>query len=104
MVDTRLAVSGPSGRMGQTLIRLIADTPGIVLSGAIARPGSATIGCDSGKLAGLEANGVLVGDDPSAVLAGTDGLLDFTTPATSVALAALAAERGIVHVIGTTGL
>ena len=38
MADMRLVVAGASGRMGQTLIRLIAETPGVVLSGAIERP------------------------------------------------------------------
>src|SRR5690606_4709624 len=36
-------------------------------------------------------------------LAEVDGILDFTTPTASVALARLAAARGLVHVIGTTG-
>ena len=40
----------------------------------------------------------------SPAFAEADGVLDFTTPAASVAFAALAAKAGIVHVIGTTGL
>jgi 4-hydroxy-tetrahydrodipicolinate reductase len=45
-----------------------------------------------------------VTDDPLPLLANADALLDFTTPAASVELAALAAQARIVHVIGTTGL
>ena len=30
-----------------------------------------------------------------------DGIIDFTVPAATVALAALAAETGLVHIIGT---
>jgi 4-hydroxy-tetrahydrodipicolinate reductase len=104
MADMRLVVAGPSGRMGQTLIRLIAATPGIALGGAIARPGSPAIGQDAGKLAGLEPNGVVVTDDPAGPLDAADGIIDFTTPATTVELAALAAHRRLVHVTGTTGL
>ena len=33
-----------------------------------------------------------------------DGILDFTVPGATIANVAIAAERGLVHVIGTTGL
>jgi 4-hydroxy-tetrahydrodipicolinate reductase len=36
--------------------------------------------------------------------ANADGILDFTVPAATIANVAIAAERGLVHVIGTTGL
>ena len=36
--------------------------------------------------------------------ADADGILDFTVPAATIANVAIAAERGLVHVIGTTGL
>jgi 4-hydroxy-tetrahydrodipicolinate reductase len=45
-----------------------------------------------------------VTDDPKALLATADGVIDFTIPAATVALAAHTAEAGIVHIIGTTGL
>jgi len=38
------------------------------------------------------------------VLAKADGLIDFTTPDTTIALAGIAAQARIVHVIGTTGM
>ncbi|MCI0598505.1 MAG: 4-hydroxy-tetrahydrodipicolinate reductase, partial [Beijerinckiaceae bacterium] len=37
-------------------------------------------------------------------IANADGLLDFTSPHSTVELAALAAQARIVHVVGTTGL
>ena len=42
-------------------------------------------------------------DDPLPAIAKAQALVDFTTPATSVELAALSAQARIVHVIGTTG-
>jgi 4-hydroxy-tetrahydrodipicolinate reductase len=36
--------------------------------------------------------------------ADADGILDFTVPGATIANVAIAAERGLVHVIGTTGL
>src|SRR5262249_30012794 len=67
-------------------------------------PGSAVIGRDAGELAGLGKNGVTVGADVGALLANADGLIDFTVPAATVAHAELAARKGAVHIIGTTGL
>jgi 4-hydroxy-tetrahydrodipicolinate reductase len=42
-------------------------------------------------------------DDPLPIIANAQALIDFTRPAVSVELAALAAQARIVHVIGTTG-
>ena len=104
MTDMRLIVVGAAGRMGRALIRVVAETPGVTLAGAIERPGAPEIGKDSGELAGLGANGIPIVDEPVAVFAKADGVLDFTTPAATVAFAELAAQARIVHVIGTTGL
>jgi 4-hydroxy-tetrahydrodipicolinate reductase len=104
MSDMGLIVTGAAGRMGRTLIRVIAETPGLTLAGAIERPGVAELGRDAGELAGLGANGVPVTDDPVPVFARAEGVLDFTSPAATVAFAELAAQARIVHVAGTTGL
>jgi 4-hydroxy-tetrahydrodipicolinate reductase len=55
-------------------------------------------------LAGLPANGVLLSADLWSMSANSDGILDFTVPAATIANVAIAAERKIVHIIGTTGL
>jgi 4-hydroxy-tetrahydrodipicolinate reductase len=104
MADMRLVVVGAAGRMGRTLVRLIAETPGVTLGGAIERAGAAEIGQDSGVLAGLPANGIAVASDPLAVFAKADGVLDFTVPAATIGFVELAAQARIVHIIGTTGL
>lgn len=104
MSDLRLVVAGAAGRMGRTLVRVIAETEGVALAGAVDRPGSEALGQDIGALAGIGANGILVGDDLGAAISGADGVIDFTTPAATVANVALAAEAGVLAVIGTTGL
>jgi 4-hydroxy-tetrahydrodipicolinate reductase len=104
MADMRLIVAGAGGRMGRTLIRAIAEHDGVVLAGALEDEGSPVLGRDSGELAGLGKNGVVVTTDAEALLAQADGLLDFTVPAATAAFAALCARRGGVHIIGTTGL
>ncbi len=66
------------------------------------RTGSAALGQDAGELAGVPKLGVAVTDDPLAAFLHADGVIDFTTPASTVEFAALAAQARIVHVIGTT--
>lgn len=104
MADMRLIVAGAGGRMGRTLIRAISETPGATLAGALEVPGSDLLGQDSGVLAGLPANGVELSCDLWSLSKEADGILDFTVPAATIANVAIAAQRHIVHVIGTTGL
>jgi 4-hydroxy-tetrahydrodipicolinate reductase len=104
MSDMRLVVAGAAGRMGRVLVGIIRQTPGAHLAGAIEQPGSIAIGQDAGLLAGCGQMGVIISGDSLATVAGADGILDFTSPQSTVELAALAAQARIVHVIGTTGL
>lgn len=99
----RLVVLGAAGRMGRNLVRIIEETPGVTLAAAIERKGSPVLGHDAGELAGLGEIGTVVTDALEPVLADADGILDFTAPAYSIAVAGLAAQHGLVHVIGTTG-
>ena len=104
MSDMRLIVAGAGGRMGRALTRVISETPGAVLTGALEAPGSELLGKDAGVLAGLPENGVKLSADLWTLSANADGILDFTVPAATIANVAIAAERGLVHIIGTTGL
>jgi 4-hydroxy-tetrahydrodipicolinate reductase len=104
MSDMRLIVAGAGGRMGRTLIKAIADANGVTLVGAVDAPGSAVLGRDAGELAGLGANGIKVATDPAPLLEQADGLIDFTIPAATIAFAEIVAKRGLVHIVGTTGL
>jgi 4-hydroxy-tetrahydrodipicolinate reductase len=104
MNDMRLVVTGAAGRMGQMLVRTIAETPGVSLAAALERPGSPALGQDAGVLAGLPSLNIKIGDDPLAALLDADGVIDFTAPAATVEMAALAAQARIVHVVGTTGM
>src|SRR5262245_66415159 len=104
MADMRLIVAGAGGRMGRALTRVISETRGAVLTGALEAPGSPLLGKDAGVLAGLPENGVKLSADLWTLSANADGILDFTIPGATIANVAIAAQRGIVHVIGTTGL
>ncbi len=104
MSDMKLVVVGAAGRMGRTLVRLVTESPGVTVAGAIDRAGAAEIGADAGLLAGVGALGVAVTADPLPLFAKADGVLDFTAPAATVAYAEIAAQARIAHIIGTTGL
>lgn len=104
MGDMRLVVVGAAGRMGRTLIRAVTEAEGCVVTGAIERAGSPELGRDAGQIAGLGGLDVPITDDPLAAFARADGVLDFTSPASTVHFAELAAQARIVHVIGTTGM
>ena len=96
MAQHPVTVAGASGRMGQALIGLLADHPRLRLGACLERPGHPW-------LAGGGPEGVPVTDDPDHALALAPVVLDFTTPEATLALARVAAARGAVHVIGTTG-
>lgn len=103
MSDLKVAIAGAGGKMGAANIRAIAAAAGIAVTSAFDRAGAAAIGKDAGELAGIEALGVAITDDVAAALDAADAIIDFTAPASSVALAKEAARRGLVHIIGTTG-
>src|SRR3954468_15148772 len=104
MSDMRLIVAGAGGRMGRTLIRAIGETPGLTLAGATESEGSPHVGQDSGVLAGLAPNRVIVTSEVRPLALAADAIIDFPVPAATVRLAALAAETKLAHIIGTTGM
>ena len=100
----KLAIAGAGGRMGRVLTRIVHETPGAEVAGGLEAKGSPHIGADLGTLAGIGALGVTVSDDPLGLFTRIEGVIDFTVPAASLALAELSAQARIVHVIGTTGI
>jgi 4-hydroxy-tetrahydrodipicolinate reductase len=99
-----IVVTGASGRMGQMLIRTIAESGRARLVGALERKGHDWIGRDVGTAMGGAEMGVTVTDDPLEAFAKAHAVIDFTAPAATVAFAGIAAQARCVHVIGTTGM
>jgi 4-hydroxy-tetrahydrodipicolinate reductase len=98
-----IVVAGAAGRMGRALMAEVLATPSAVLLGGLERADHPDLGADLGVLAGAAPIGIPLSADPLALIVKAGAILDFTTPSTSVALAALAAQARIVHVVGTTG-
>jgi 4-hydroxy-tetrahydrodipicolinate reductase len=90
--------------MGKSLMRAVAETPGMILHAAIDRAGTDVIGQDAGSIAGLSPLGVSVTTDALEAFVKAHVVLDFTAPSATVAFAGLAAQARLVHVIGTTGM
>lgn len=99
----KVGVVGCAGRMGQMLLRMLINAPGIVVVGGTERRGSAALGQDLGALAGAEPLGISVSDDPSLLFDSADVVVDFTNPTATVSHAQMAAKTGCALVIGTTG-
>ena len=99
-----IVVTGASGRMGRMLIETVRASGKARLIGAVERAGHDWIGQDLGVAMGGAGIGVTVTDDALAAIAPAHAVLDFTSPAATVAFAGLAAQARCVHVIGTTGM
>lgn len=99
-----IVITGASGRMGQMLIKTVLGSDKAKLVGAIERDGHDWIGQDVGVVMGGQPIGVIVTSDAAAAFVQANAVIDFTAPSATVAFAQAAAEAGIVHVIGTTGM
>ncbi|MCE2926235.1 MAG: 4-hydroxy-tetrahydrodipicolinate reductase [Rickettsiales bacterium] len=91
----KLAINGASGRMGQTLIKAAMHDARFSLVAASER-------AEALSLLSLDESIALV-TSPQELMAKAEAVIDFTTPSSSLALAEVAASRGGIHIIGTTG-
>ncbi len=100
----QVAVFGATGRMGQALLRLIAQADDLELAGAVTEAGDSALGQDACQAAGLPACGMVLTDNPGQALDGADVAIDFTLPAAASANAAACTAARVPLVMGTTGL
>lgn len=100
----KVAVLGAAGRMGRTILGLLAESDDLKLVGAVTEPGDPAMGRDAGEHAGLDALDVPLTDDRKQGLHGAHVAIDFTLPAALDANLKACEELGLALVIGTTGL
>jgi len=98
-----LVVCGIAGRMGGAVARVIQQTRGVKLVGAVDRPRSLRVGKDVGEVVGLGTLRISVSDNIGALLKGNVAIIDFTRPAASLGYLRDAAKREVPIVVGTTG-
>ena len=102
----KCAMSGATGRMGKSIIALIASDSWkgkIVLSGAQDTPDNSHLGQDAGTVAGISPAGVLISSSPEESLSGADVVIDFSAPTHTMDLLRYCEKHGIAAVVGTTG-
>ncbi|MCB1885548.1 MAG: 4-hydroxy-tetrahydrodipicolinate reductase [Geminicoccaceae bacterium] len=100
----RIGIIGCGGRMGRTNLKEVLATAGVELAGGSERKDSPLLGQDLGVLAGGEPIGIGATGDVKALVGASDAVIEFSSPDATVRHAALCAEAGCAHVVGTTGL
>ena len=98
-----IAMFGASGRMGRTIVPLLAESSGLRLSGALAAAADPSLGHDAGVVAGVAPLAISITSDPERALEGAQVVIDFTLPAATPDHARRCLARGVPMVIGTTG-
>ncbi len=98
-----VAVNGIMGRMGLQIARLLYQDPSFTIAGGIERKNHPSIGVDIGTLLQGKNSEVKVTDDPEMIKTKLDCIIDFTTPASTLAVLEYARKKKVAMVIGTTG-
>jgi 4-hydroxy-tetrahydrodipicolinate reductase len=97
----RIAIAGAAGRMGRNLVLACSESDDVELTLALEREASPALGTDSGLLAGIAQNQVLIRDSLDAKA--FDILIDFTHPDATTRHVDFCSQHGKKMVIGTTG-
>jgi 4-hydroxy-tetrahydrodipicolinate reductase len=99
----KVAVTGAAGRMGQRIIALVTEAPGLVVTGAVEMPTHHAIGQDAGLAAGCGLLEIEITGSLEKALAASDVLIDFTFPEVTLENAAVCARLGKRMIVGSTG-
>ena len=95
-----VGIHGATGRMGARLIQLIQSDPSLRLGSAIDRSDHPGQGADVGPLVGLGTIGIPLSSESTTPV---DVIVDFSTPAATLALLKVCRSKKIPLVVGTTG-
>ncbi len=100
MTQTRIAIHGAAGRMGQRLVALAAADPELALAAALESAEHPRVGEDAGVLAGAGALGVPLTPGLDAEV---DVVVDFSVPVAAERIIETCREKGFPLVVATTG-
>lgn len=100
-MQTKIAINGAAGRMGQRLLALACDDPDLEVVQALEYDGHPQIGAALTDIVPGSCDEVTL---RATLAAGAKVLVDFSIPKSTVARAQDAAALGIGLVIGTTGM
>lgn len=97
-----VGIAGCSGRMGLTLVQASLEHAGIVLAAGSERPGFDD-NAIAAKLSTVGSKNLFVTSDVEHFAGAVDAVIDFTSPEASLANARAMADKGGIHIVGTTG-
>lgn len=100
----RIGVTGITGKMGRSIASLVIQDSVAELVAGLVRKGGDNEGHDLGELLGFDKNGILATSNLDEFIRVCDAVIDFSSPALSLEIAAKCADYGKVMVCGTTGL
>lgn len=100
----KIGIAGCTGRMGLTLLKAVQEAEGVELVAGSIRPDQAVPTRDYWLESGIGGTGFEVVTTAAALYSIADVVIDFTTPASTLALAEQAAAYGKPLITGTTGL
>jgi 4-hydroxy-tetrahydrodipicolinate reductase len=101
-MTTTLAINGAAGRMGQRLVHLSREDPDLAVGAALEAPGHPQQGRDVGEVCGLGPLGVPI-QPTLAPDRRVDVVVDFSSPAGTMAVLPLCVGRRLPLVVATTG-
>ena len=99
----KAGVVGVEGKMGSTILSLLINSNEFEVVGATELSGSTAIGKDIGALTASAEQGTKVKEKIEDAFKNADGIIDFSSPASSLETAKYAAKNCNALVIGTTG-
>ncbi|MBL79987.1 MAG: 4-hydroxy-tetrahydrodipicolinate reductase [Nitrosomonadaceae bacterium] len=102
MSKLNIAVAGSSGRMGRSLLAAVMKDSALHLQVALEKDGSPYLKKDISALISIPSN-VIITDNFSTALPGSDVLIDFTQPEATIKHLTVCRANGVKMVIGTTG-
>jgi 4-hydroxy-tetrahydrodipicolinate reductase len=99
----KIGVTGIAGRMGRTIATLVLQDSISELKSGLVRAGSGSENIDLGELLGFEKSGNKTTSNIDEFINSCDAIIDFSSPALSLEMAARCAVAKKVLVCGTTG-
>jgi 4-hydroxy-tetrahydrodipicolinate reductase len=103
-VSANIIINGAGGRMGREIAAIAFTDPAVTVAGCVDLAAHPSSGQDMGVLCGVGARGVAIRADMAALDLEHSTVIDFSSPASTVALAGILSTRGSRMVVGTTGL
>jgi 4-hydroxy-tetrahydrodipicolinate reductase len=99
----KVAVHGAFGRMGRTVVQLVAEAPDLTLVAAVDSAQCEGLGRDAGEVAGVKKLGVEI-SDRLELIAGADVVVDFSLPGAMEGFLSAIEAHARPLVLATTGL